>query len=134
MVAVHGYANDGVSPAHQMRKPGKAMYKWGAAYNLPLWMTETSGYPNTQDGAIALSKAMYIALKYGNVSAWIFWSISTSTLDAYSLMNSAGSKSKRYYAVKKFLQVYQARMQSVLRLTQKDTDKLLPLAFNHSVK
>lgn len=132
MVAVHGYANDGVSPGSSDAQTWEAMYKWGAAYNLPLWMTETSGYPNTQDGAIALSKAMYIALKYGNVSAWIFWSISTSTLDAYSLMNSAGSKSKRYYVSKNFYKYIRPGAKR-FEIDSKDTDKLLPLAFNHPV-
>jgi O-glycosyl hydrolase len=130
MVAVHGYANDGVNPGSTDAQTWQAMYNWGAAYNIPLWMTETSGYPNTQDGAIALGKAMYIALKYGNASAWIFWSISTTTLDAYSLMSSAGIKSKRYYASKNFYRYVRPGAKR-FEINSPDTDKLLPLAFTH---
>jgi O-glycosyl hydrolase len=131
MVAVHGYANDGVNPGSADAQTWEAMYNWGAVYNLPLWMTETSGYPDTQDGAVDLSKAMYIALKYGNASAWIFWSISTSTLDAYSLMNSVGMKSKRYYASKNFYRYIRPGAKR-FEATSADTDKLLPLAFHHA--
>jgi glucuronoarabinoxylan endo-1,4-beta-xylanase len=131
IVAVHGYANDGVNPGSADALTWQAMYNWGAAYNIPLWMTETSGYANTQDGAIDLSKAMYIALKYGNATAWLFWSISTTTLDAYSLMNSAGIKSKRYYASKNFYRYIRPGAKR-FEINSPDTDKLLPLAFNHS--
>jgi glucuronoarabinoxylan endo-1,4-beta-xylanase len=131
MVAVHGYANDGVNPGSADAQTWEAMYNWGSAYNMPLWMTETSGYPNTQDGAVDLSKAMYIALNYGNASAWIFWSLSTSNLDAYSLMNSAGIKSKRYYASKNFYRYIRPGAKR-FEISSTDTDKLLPLAFSHS--
>ncbi|HRQ51473.1 MAG TPA: PKD domain-containing protein, partial [Agriterribacter sp.] len=100
MLAVHGYATDGVNPGSTDAKTWDNMYNWGAPYNIPLWMTETSGYENTMDGAIALSRAMYIALHYGNVSAWLFWSLSTTQLDAYSLMSAAGETSKRYFVSK----------------------------------
>jgi O-glycosyl hydrolase len=131
IVAVHGYANDGVNPGSADAQTWQAMYNWGALYNMPLWMTETSGYANTPDGAIDLSKAMYIALKYGNASAWVFWSISTTNLDAYSLMSSAGMKSKRYYVSKNFYQYIRPGAKR-FEVNSPDTDKLLPLAFNHS--
>lgn len=130
IIAVHGYANDGVNPGSADAKTWEAMYNWGATYKLPLWMTETSGYPDTQDGAVELSKAMYIALKYGNASAWVFWSISTSTLDAYSLMSSAGVKSKRYYTSKNFYRYIRPGAKR-FGIESTDSDKLLPLAFNH---
>jgi glucuronoarabinoxylan endo-1,4-beta-xylanase len=131
MIAVHGYANDGVNPGSTDAQTWEAMYNWGAAYNMPLWMTETSGYPNTQDGAVDLSKAMYIALKYGKASAWVFWTLSTSNLDAYSLMNSAGVKSKRYYASKNFYRYIRPGARR-FEISSMNNDKLLPLAFNHA--
>jgi glucuronoarabinoxylan endo-1,4-beta-xylanase len=73
---------------------------------------------------------MYIALKFGNVSAWIFWSISTSNLDAYSLMNSAGVKSKRYYASKNFYRYIRPGAKR-FEISSANTDKLLPLAFDY---
>ena len=102
IIAVHGYDLDGVTAASTSAQTWETMYSWGAQYNKPLWMTETSGYENTFDGAMKLAKAMYTAIKFGNVSAWLYWSLSTTTLDSYSLMSSSGEKSKRYFASKNF--------------------------------
>lgn len=41
------------------------VHSWGAPHDIPSWMIETSAYANTLDGAIDLSNAMYIALRYG---------------------------------------------------------------------
>lgn len=129
IIGVHGYANDGVLPGSTDATTWKNMYEWGTPYNIPLWMTETSGYKNTLAGALDLSKAMYIALNYGNVSAWVFWTMSTTQLDAYSLMNADGLKSKRYYISKNF---YRFVRPGARRLhAEADADDLLPLAFYH---
>ncbi len=130
MLAVHGYATDGVNPGSTDAKTWENMYNWGASYNIPLWMTETSGYENTMDGAIALSRAMYIALNYGNVSAWLFWSLSTTQLDAYSLMSAAGEKSKRYFVSKNFYKYIRPGARR-FKITS-DDEHLLPLAFHNA--
>lgn len=130
IVAVHGYDLDGITAGSANAQTWQTMYSWGAPYNMPLWMTETSGYANNQDGAMALAKAMYTALKFGNVSAWLFWSLSTSRLDEYSLMSSAGEKSKRYFVSKNF---YRYIRPGVVRIdvAAPDNSKLFPLAFQH---
>lgn len=127
MIATHGYAFDGIQPASTDAGTWQTMYGWGNPYNLPLWMTETSGFKNTHEGAMSLAKAMYTALRYGNVSAWVFWTLSTGTLDEYSLMNSRGEKSKRYYVSKQF---YRYVRPGAVRVEANTTDaELLPLAF-----
>lgn len=127
MVATHGYALDGISPASTDATTWQTMYGWGQPHNLPLWMTETSGFKNNNDGAIALAKAMYTALRFGNVSAWVFWTLSTGTLDEYSLMNSEGEKSIRYHVSKHF---YRYVRPGAVRVEANTTDTdLLPLAF-----
>jgi len=131
MVAVHGYASDGVAAGSADALTWQTMYGWGAPYNIPLWMTETSGYPNTMDGAIAMGKAMYVALTYGNVSAWVFWTLSTTTLDAYSLMNTAGLKSKRYFVSKNFYRYIRPGARR-FTISSSENDKLLPMAFYHA--
>jgi len=109
------------------------MYGWGAQYGKPLWMTETSGYSNDWPGAMALSKAILTALKQGNVSAWLFWTISTSTLDTYSLMSSAGEKSKRYYASKNFYRyIRPGAVRFSLEASDADTSKIYPVAFRNA--
>lgn len=129
ILAVHGYANDGVLPGSADAVTWENMYNWGAPHGIPLWMTETSGYTSTLDGAIDLSKAMYIALRYGNVSAWLFWTISTTQLDAYSLMNANGVKSKRYHVSKNFFRYIRPGAHRFQ--IESDSESLLPLAFYH---
>jgi O-glycosyl hydrolase len=129
MVATHGYAFDGVTAASTDAQTWNAMYQWGAAQGKPLWMTETSGFSNDMQGALDLAKAMYTALRFGNVSAWLFWSLSTGTLDAYSLMSSAGMKSKRYYASKQLYKYVRPGAYRVTAATDDDAGAVYPLAF-----
>ncbi|MEO5592416.1 MAG: PKD domain-containing protein [Chitinophagaceae bacterium] len=131
IVAVHGYALDGITANSPDAQTWQTMFGWGAQYGKPLWMTETSGYKNDWSGALALSKAMYTALKFGNVSAWLFWTLSSSTLDEYSLMSSSGAKSSRYYTSKNY---YRWIRPGAIRI---DADavagsKIYPLAFMHA--
>ena len=102
IIAVHGYALDGVTADSPDALTWRTMYSWGAQYDMPLWMTETSGFSNDMTGAMDLSKAIYTAVTFGNVSAWLHWSLSTGTLDKFSLMSSSGTRSKRYYISKNF--------------------------------
>nr|MCU0353737.1 PKD domain-containing protein [Cytophagales bacterium] len=101
-VAVHGYDFDGIRPNSPSAQTWNTMYGWGNRYGKPLWMTETSGFKNDWSGAMSLATAIYTALRHGNVSAWVFWSLSTDKLDEYCLMNAAGEKSKRFYASAQF--------------------------------
>lgn len=127
MVATHGYALDGILPASTDATTWQTMYGWGKSYNLPLWMTETSGYKNNHTGAIDLAKAMYTALRFGNVSAWVFWTLSEEQVTEYSLLSSSGTKSKRYYVSKQY---YRHVRPGAVRVEAATTDAdLLPLAF-----
>ncbi|MEO5682464.1 MAG: PKD domain-containing protein [Chitinophagaceae bacterium] len=130
IIAVHGYALDGITASSPDAKTWQTMYSWGAQYGKPLWMTETSGYKNDWSGAMALAKAIYTALKFGNVSAWVFWTLSTSTLDEYSLMSSSGTKSNRYYASKNF---YRWIRPGAVRISAEaaESSKIYPVAFKH---
>ncbi len=130
IVAVHGYDLDGVTAASTSASTWATMYGWGAKYDIPLWMTETSGYANNYDGAMALARAMYTAIRYGQVSAWVFWSLSTTNVDEYSLMNAAGEKSKRYYVSKNF---YRYIRPGAVRTEAggDDAQQVYALAFKH---
>lgn len=127
MVATHGYALDGVQPASTDATTWQAMFGWGEPYNLPLWMTETSGFKDNHEGAMALAKAMYTALRFGNVAAWVFWSLSEGQASEYSLMGADGTKTKRYYVSKQY---YRYIRPGAVRVEAKTPDAdLLPLAF-----
>jgi len=133
IIATHGYAFDGITAASADAQTWQAMYNWGAPSGKPLWMTETSGFENDMNGAISLGKAMYTAVTYGNVSAWVFWELSQGTLDAYSLMSSSGVKSKRYY-VSKNLYRYVRPGAYRISATAPDQSSIYPLAFKHDTE
>lgn len=130
IVAVHGYALDGVTADSPDALTWQTMYGWGSKYNMPLWMTETSGFSNDMKGAMDLGKAMYTAITFGNISAWLHWALSQGTVDQYSLMSSSGTKSKRYYVSKN---IYHYVRPGDYRIQSSAPDKtnIYPLAFKN---
>jgi|KBSSwiStaDraftv2_1062776.scaffolds.fasta_scaffold50324_3 O-glycosyl hydrolase len=133
IIAVHGYDLDGITAASPDAQTWQTMYGWGAAYHKPLWMTETSGFANSYEGAMALAKAIFTAVKFGNISAWVFWTLSTATLDEYSLMSSSGDISKRYYISKNY---YRYVRPGALRISASapESSGVFPLAFRHKLE
>ncbi len=132
IIAVHGYALDGVTANSPDALTWQKMYSWGAQYDMPLWMTETSGFSNDMKGAMDLSKAMYTAINFGNVSAWLHWQLSQQTLDPYSLMSSSGEKSKRYFVSKNFYR-YVRPGDERIKSSAPDGTNIFPLAFKNNL-
>ena len=129
MLAVHGYAFDGITAGSQDAQTWETMYNWGAPYDIPLWMTETSGFENNLSGALEMAKGMYTALKFGNISAWVFWTISGGNqVNNYNLMDVNGNKSKRWYVSKNF---YRYIRPGAIRTEASSTGEILSLAFKH---
>jgi len=128
IIATHGYAFDGVTAGSADAQTWQTMFNWGASRDLPLWMTETSGFANDMQGAVDLSKAMYTAMKYGKVSAWLFWTFSGAQIDPYYLMNTAGQKSKRYFSSKNFYRYVRPGAQRI-DISDDAAHKLFALAF-----
>ena len=129
-IATHGYAFDGITASSSDALTWEKMYNWGAPYHKPLWMTETSGFENDYAGAMKMAKAMYTALRFGNISAWLFWSLSTNSLDAFSLMSSSGQKSKRYWVSKNFYR-YIRPGATRIKATAPENSGIYALAFTH---
>jgi len=137
--AVHAYA-----PSMLPTATSEAARRWTSYQaavsrtGLPIWMTETSGYVDDWEGgktskgedrpgAFDLAQAIYAALYYGKVSAWLWWQASeTGGMNEFCLMqgNRVG---RRYQAAKHFFRFIRpgARM---LR-TSSDDPKVLALAF-----
>jgi O-glycosyl hydrolase len=130
IVAVHGYDLDGVTANSPNAQTWQTMYNWGAAYGKPLWMTETSGFKNDWSGAMSLAKAIYTAIRHGNVSAWLFWTFSGATVTEYSLMSSSGERSKRFYVSKNFYRYIRPGAVRVAADAPEES-KIYPLAFKH---
>lgn len=133
IIAVHGYALDGVTANSPDAQTWQTMYSWGAQYGKPLWMTETSGFSNDFKGAMDLAKAMYTAINFGNVSAWLFWELSQQNVDAYSLMSSSGDKSKRYFVSKNFYRYVRPGAYKI-SATAAEQANIYPLAFKHDAE
>ncbi|MFH0759452.1 MAG: discoidin domain-containing protein [Bacteroidota bacterium] len=110
IVAVHGYERTGVSAGEI---GGELWQKYYNDYvNYPgypkqFWMSETSGQPNTHEGAIRLMTGLSHAITYGRLNAWVYWTISGNVQDpldpehVYDLMLS-GVKLRKYYASKNY--------------------------------
>jgi O-glycosyl hydrolase len=99
--AVHSYV-DGVAPDYGSAEGWSELFEnITVNYNKPLWMTETSGYAQTLEGAMNLAKSMYLALRFGNISAWVYWGISGEPGSEFSLMAN-GEPTILYYTSKQF--------------------------------
>jgi glucuronoarabinoxylan endo-1,4-beta-xylanase len=125
--AVHGYV-DGVAPDFGSAEGWTALHdNITVAHDKPLWMTETSGYEVTFTGAMNLAKSMYLALRFGNISSWVYWSISGAA-DGYSLMVN-GQPSIVYYASKQYFKFI--RPGAIRIKAESDDAEVLPLAFKN---
>jgi O-glycosyl hydrolase len=133
--AVHGYS-DGVRP-----QPGSnAAALWRRASgnatsaNKPLWMTETSGYDdvwtNMASGPLPLAEMIYAALKFGKLSAWVWWQMSSSgAANVYELMNN-GVVTKRAWVHKQFSRYI--RPDAVMVKAAPSDTNLFAVAFHHT--
>ncbi|MEO8183135.1 MAG: hypothetical protein ABI895_30255 [Deltaproteobacteria bacterium] len=139
--AVHAY-----TPSMLPTAASKAARFWTnfhaavAPSGLPTWMTETSGYVDAWEGgknakgedrpgAFDLAQALFAALYYGKVSAWLWWQGSESDGMSESSLMQGTVVGKRYYASKHFYRFIRpgARM---LR-SSSDDPRLLAVAFAH---
>lgn len=101
--AVHSY-DDGVNPG----EPGVTRWQQihSAMTNFPqldLWMSETSGYENTWEGALTMARAIHASLKFGHVNAWVWHNPnSTNTNHHQEALMINGEPKKHYYIAKQF--------------------------------
>jgi glucuronoarabinoxylan endo-1,4-beta-xylanase len=126
--AVHGYV-DGVAPDFGSADGWTALKNnISKAHHKPLWMTETSGYPQTQEGAMNLARSMYLALRFGEISAWVYWGISGESGSSFSIM-ADGEPTILYYVSKQF---YKYIRPGAIRVdAESDDSGVLPLAFKN---
>jgi glucuronoarabinoxylan endo-1,4-beta-xylanase len=139
--AVHGYS-DGVvpTPSSKVARLWTNFHAAVAATQRPIWMTETSGYVDgwegginakgeRRQGAFELAQAIFAALHYGKVSAWVWWQGSSSEPGSeFSLMQGT-LVGRRYYASKHFYRFI--RPGSRMLATTSDDPEVLAAAFEH---
>ena len=133
IAACHAYNTTGTLAGSTSSSTWDGMYRISnRSRPRPFWMTETSGYGLGYEGAFELAKAMYVALKFGKVSAWVWWSISENKSEEteYGLMINQSIQPKKYYASKNFYRYVRPEAVSVGAVCSTDVD-ILPLAFQH---
>jgi O-glycosyl hydrolase len=124
IVACHGY-KDGVNPVPTSAAASlwKSFATVGALMNKHVWMTETSGFAGGWAGAYEQAEAMYAALKYGKISAWVFWMISGE------IMNTPA-----YYANKQFWRYVRPDAIAIEATEDPANANVHALAFRHKTK
>jgi O-glycosyl hydrolase len=98
IIAVHGYANDGITPGAPDYSQWNSLWTGANNGNHPkeLWMTETFiEYTNFLD-AMSLAGAIHGGLKYGNISWWTNWAFEGVQLTKMK-PNSSFYASKNFY-------------------------------------
>ena len=136
IAACHAYNASGTLAGSTSASTWDGMYRVSNAKKpTPFWQTETSGYGMGWDGGMGLAKAMYVGLKFGKVSAWVWWQIASKneSENEYELFTFNGTKYKRYYTLKHFARYVRPNSVSVEATCAEDVD-ILPLAFQHDVK
>jgi MYXO-CTERM domain-containing protein len=132
--AVHGYS-DGAAPtaSSKMSQLWAAFQtKYAKSNGKPVWMTETSGYDDDwNNGPMNVALAIYSALAYGDISAWVWWQGSQSdVINDYDLMVALGQKSKRYFVHKQFARYIRPGARRV-QITS-DDQEVFVTAFEHA--
>ena len=152
--AIHNYDADAVSLPVTANSPvtvkppvravdgmnvgGATAMQWEKYYNLTstvdppkeLWMTETSGHPNTWKGAMLLAANIYNALYYGNINAWLWWAIADKkSSEVYALIID-GQPTARYYTSKHYYKYI--RPGAVRIKSESGNPDLLSLSFKNS--
>jgi O-glycosyl hydrolase len=131
VIAVHGYANDGISRDSTLPTAWAETYALCRKYNKPLWMTETSGYGNSWGDAMKVAQAIYAALKHGKLSAWVWWQINEPGGTDMVLM-SDGKPTHKYYVSKNYYRY--VRPGAICVEATSSDDQVAALAFKHPEK
>jgi O-glycosyl hydrolase len=128
IMAAHGYGPDGATADGTNAEGWTQFQSLAGRYNLPLWMTETSGYQNNTAGSIQLAQAMLGGLKHGKLNAWVWWALSDVSVSNFGLMDK-GTPTSLYYASKQF---YRYIRPGAIHVAASATDaKTQVIAFAH---
>lgn len=129
IIAIHNYDSDGINVGGAGAQEWAEMYRWAnAARPRRMWMTETSGHPNTWSGATILFGNIYNALHFGNASAWVWWTLAETSGAAEAGLVVDNQPTARYAVSRHF---YRAIQPGAARIQVTAPDDLLTLAFEN---
>jgi O-glycosyl hydrolase len=129
-LAVHAYENDGASAGSPSAQAWGTLERAASSNGVPLWMTETSGYEKTYADALLHATAVYTALKYGDVAAWVYLNMNTTPGQQENrAFCTDGQPLPIYYTTKS---MYRWVRPGAVRIeATSDDEEVLALAFNH---
>ncbi len=95
--AVHSYV-DGVAPDYGSAEGWTALYeKVVKTHGKELWMTETSDFDKQGfDLAMNMAKSLYLGLKFGHISGWVYWAMADYVIKNNKL-TPLGRAFQQYY-------------------------------------
>lgn len=95
--AVHSYV-DGVAADYGSAEGWTQLHQnITVAHDKPLWMTETSDFQLKDfDLVMSMAKSLYLALKFGRISGWVYWSMTDAVINNNQL-TPLGYAFKNYY-------------------------------------
>ncbi|PWH14272.1 MAG: hypothetical protein DDG60_08300 [Anaerolineae bacterium] len=129
IIAIHNYDSDGINVGGAGAQEWADMYAWANATRpRRMWMTETSGHPNTWSGATLLFGNIYNALAYGNASAWVWWTLAETSGNAQFGLVVDNQPTARYAVSRHF---YRAIQPGAVRIGVTAPADLLALAFEN---
>ena len=112
--AIHGYANDGITPQRSPEmwyrywngQDGEHSYDTYAGIKSDRkesWMTESSGYKNNWANALVFAGAIQDSVVQGNASAYVYWGATNSSKSSFeALAYNDDYSSPLYVAMKHF--------------------------------
>lgn len=122
-LAVHGY-KDGVEPDYGSASGWTAIGNRASQMGIPCWQTETDMPGRTQTEAMNMAGAIYVAVRYGNVSMFCKWTMCNSSDNA---LVADGVYLPGYYALAQYGRYVR---DGAVRVDASSTDdQVLPLAF-----
>ncbi|MBD3244176.1 MAG: hypothetical protein GF331_26530 [Chitinivibrionales bacterium] len=131
IIAIHGYV-DGVAPGSAGSNTWSKAANMAAAFERPLWMTETSGFADNWDGAMDLVRNLYASLYWGDLNGSVWWRLTQTAswqADTRWLIAANGRKTQRYYALKHY---YRYVRPGAVRIDAVSDDaEVLVTAFHH---
>ena len=129
IIAIHNYDGDGIHVG------GAGAQEWAQIYAQAnekrprkTWMSETSGHPNTWDGATTLFGNIHNALAYGNASAWMWWSFADTAANAQFGLLVDNQPTARYAISRHF---YKAIQPGALRVQANAPEGFIATAYQN---
>jgi O-glycosyl hydrolase len=129
-LAVHAYENNGVTASSPSAAAWRRVRDAAAAKGKTAWMTETSGYDATFGNAFTYANGLYTALKYGQLTGWVFLTFNTSAgANEQEALCIDGTPKPIYYASKNYYKWI--RPGAVMIKANSSDTSVLAIAFAH---